>query len=62
MRRFDVRFVDVVWPGDTLTCAATITREYERTGERHVDVELTCTRQTGELAVRGTATFVVTGT
>ena len=62
VRRFNVRFVDVVWPGDALTCAAIITREYDEAGERHVDVELTCTRQTGELAVRGTATLVVTGT
>ena len=59
VRRFRVRFLDVVWLGDTLTCTATIERSYVHRGERRVDLELTCTRQTGALAVRGAATFVV---
>jgi acyl dehydratase len=61
VRRFKARFVEVVWPGDTLTCAATVVRSYAHGGERRVDLELTCTRQTGALAVHGEATFVVAG-
>jgi acyl dehydratase len=59
LRRLHVRFVSVVWPGDVLTCAASAGPEYEAGGERRVDVGLTCTRQTGEVAVRGTAAFAI---
>jgi acyl dehydratase len=59
VRRFQVRFAGIVWPGDTLTCAATVTRAYEQDGERRVDVDVTATRQTGDVAVRGTATFAL---
>ena len=60
VRRFQVRFVGIVWPGDTLTCSATVTRAYEQDGEARVDVAITATRQTGDVAVRGTATFALT--
>jgi acyl dehydratase len=60
VRRFQVRFLGIVWPGDTLTCAATVTDAYEQDGERRVDVDISATRQTGAMAVRGTATFALT--
>ena len=59
VRRFGVRFSEQVWPGDTLTFTGTIVKTYEEGGERKVDLELTCTRQTGGGAVEGWATFVV---
>lgn len=59
VRRFTVRFSEQVWPGDTLTCAGTVVKKYDDAGERKVDLELTCTRQTGGVAVEGSATFVV---
>lgn len=61
IRRFRVRFVEQVWPGDTLSCSGVVEREYEDAGERRVDVELVCSRQTGGVAVLGWATFVVEG-
>jgi acyl dehydratase len=57
VRRFRVRFSEQVWPGDTLTCAGTVTREYRAGDESFVDIELVGTRQTGGIAVRGWATF-----
>ncbi len=60
VRRFNTRFRDVGWPGDTFTCTACITRKYEFEGESRVDLELLCTRQTGGIAAEGTATFAVT--
>jgi acyl dehydratase len=57
VRRFRVRFSEQVWPGDTLTCTGTVVREYEENGNSLVDIELTCARQTGGVAVRGWATF-----
>ena len=60
LRSFGVRFVDVVWSGDSVTCAATVTRTYVESGEQRVDVELSATRQTGAVAARGSATFALT--
>jgi acyl dehydratase len=58
VRRFGVRFREQVWPGDVLTCSGTVTAvSAEHAGERLV-VELTATRQTGGVAITGTAEFV----
>jgi acyl dehydratase len=59
LRRFQVRFVSVVWPGDVVTCSATVEREYDDDGERRVEVALRATRQTGDVAVQGSAVFAV---
>jgi acyl dehydratase len=59
LRRTRVRWKEPVFAGDVLTFRAVIARAYEDGGERKVDVTLTCTRQTGGVAVEGTATFVV---
>lgn len=61
VRRFRIRFVEQAWPGDVLTCAGEVIREYEQDGEPRVEVELTCTRQNGVVAVRAWATFVRDG-
>jgi acyl dehydratase len=53
LRRFKVRFATRVWPGDTITCAGTITRKYEAEGERRVDGEVQAGNQKGEIAVTG---------
>ena len=58
VRTFGVQFREQVWPGDTLTCTGTVTKRYEDGGERLVDLELACTRQTGGAAIKGWATFV----
>jgi acyl dehydratase len=57
LRSVRVRFMEIVRLGDTLVCAARITRVDEHAGERLAEVELTCTRQTGATAIRGAATF-----
>jgi acyl dehydratase len=59
VRRFFVRFVDVVWPGDTLTCTGEVVRTYVHENEQCVDIDLLCRRQTGDAVVRGSATFHV---
>jgi acyl dehydratase len=53
IRRFTVRFLEQVWPGDELTCTGVVTAVE---GGR-VEVELTCTRQTGGIAIAGAAVF-----
>jgi acyl dehydratase len=60
IRRYGFQFREQVWPGDTLTCNGAVVKRYEEDGERRIDLELTCTRQTGGAAIKGWATFVVT--
>jgi hypothetical protein len=59
VRRFNVQFREQVWPGDTLVCSGEVVRRYDDEGERKVDLELTCDREGGGTAIRGSATFVV---
>lgn len=60
IRRFKVRFVDQMWPGDELTCKARITGIVgEPGGGRRVTLEISALRQTGTTALLGTAEFVV---
>lgn len=61
VRRVAMRWREPVFPGDTLTFAAKVTKKYEEAGERRVDVELSCAKQTGAIAVTGTASYVVPG-
>lgn len=59
VRKTKVRWKEQVWPGDVLTCSGKIARTYEESGEKKVDLELVCTKQTGGVAVQGWMTFVV---
>jgi acyl dehydratase len=54
LRRFQVRFAKQVWPGDTLTCSATVTAKHD--DERLVDVDCQVTNQDGVEVLTGTAT------
>jgi len=59
VRRFGVRFREQVWPGDVLTCSGTVTAVSAEGDADRVSVELTAARQTGGIAVAGSAEFVV---
>jgi acyl dehydratase len=59
LRRFRVQFREQAWPGDELTYSGSVVDEREEDGQRVVDVELLCTRQTGGTHLKGWATFVV---
>jgi acyl dehydratase len=58
MRRFKVRFVSMVWPGDILTCEGSIASIEEDGRETTIKLELRCHSQ-HELALLGWATFVI---
>jgi acyl dehydratase len=53
VRRFTVRFLEQVWPGDELTCTGVVTA----VTDARVEVDLACTRQTGGVAIAGSASF-----
>ena len=61
LRRFQVRFSKQVWPGETLSCTATVAglRDAEESGVGLVDVECQVVNQDGEAKLTGTATAAV---
>lgn len=62
LRSYSVRFVEKVWPGDTLTATAVVTRaDIGEAGEAGTDVELelTVTNQDGGVVLRGLARAAV---
>ena len=59
VRKYKVRWKEQCWPGDVLSFSGRVAKRYEENGERRVDLDLVCTRQTGGVAVQGWATFVV---
>lgn len=61
VRAFKVRWKEPVWPGDVLTIGGRVAGRTEKDGERRVEVELVCSRQTGGVAAQATAVFVVPG-
>jgi len=61
LQKFGVRFVNQVWPGDTLTATATVDAIREEDGEHLVDLTVTTLNQDGKPVVTGTATARVDG-
>src|SRR6476469_6800299 len=59
VRRLQVRFAKQVWPGDVLTCVATVTGKRDEGGEHLVDLELIVANQNGDQAISGAATAAV---
>jgi acyl dehydratase len=58
LRRFQARFVKIVWPGDVLTARGRVVdRRFEGDGRYAIDLELWAENQRGELVVKGAATF-----
>jgi acyl dehydratase len=59
IRRVRIRWKEPVFPGDTLTFHAAVARTYEESNQRYAELNLTCTKQTGAIAVTASAVFVV---
>ncbi len=58
LRKFQARFVKIVWPGDVLTARGRVVdRRFEEGGGYAIDIEVWAENQRGELVVRGLATF-----
>jgi acyl dehydratase len=60
VRRFGVRFREQVWPNDVLTCSGTVASIVPDGEGDRVTVDLAATRQTGGVAISGTAEFLIT--
>jgi acyl dehydratase len=59
LRTFAIRFTGQVWPGDELSLTGHVERIEETDGVRLAHLTLAVTRQTGDDAIRATATAVV---
>lgn len=57
VRKTRIRWKEQVWPGDVLTMTGAVVKTYEEAGETRADVELSCARQTGAVAVQVWMTF-----
>jgi acyl dehydratase len=55
VRRYKVRFLERVWPGDILQAEGRVSRVFDCGGERRAQLDLTLRRQDGETVVSGTA-------
>lgn len=53
LRRYNVRFIKMVWPGDTVVCKGRITDRYGDSGRYFAEVDLWAENQKGELVMRG---------
>ncbi len=53
--RYQVRFSKQVWPGDTLTCTATITALHDEGDHGVADCDLTVKNDKGDTCLTGTA-------
>jgi len=56
LTNYGVRFVNQVWPGDTLTGTAQVTEIREEDGQQLVDLTLTTVNQDGTPVLTGSAT------
>ena len=57
LRRIKVRFKTMTWPGERITCRATVTAVEEQAGKRLVYCDIQTENQHGEPKVVGSATF-----
>jgi acyl dehydratase len=59
LKNYGVRFVNQVWPGDTLTATATVEAIREENGQHLADFSVTTVNQDGKPVVTGTATALL---
>ncbi|MBI1725526.1 MAG: hypothetical protein HYR52_07830 [Candidatus Tectomicrobia bacterium] len=61
LRKFRIRFSAQAWPGDMVLCKARVTRCYEESGEKRVEVEAEAVTQRGDVLIKATATAAPQG-
>jgi acyl dehydratase len=53
MRRYNVRFIKMVWPGDTVVCKGRVSDRHGTGGRYFVEIDLWAENQRGELLMKG---------
>jgi hypothetical protein len=59
LRRYSVKFIKIVWPGDTVVCKGRVTDRYGDQGRYYAEIDLWAENQKGELVMKGQATIQV---
>lgn len=57
LRRYHVRFIKMVWPGDTVVCKGRVSDRFGEGGRYFVEVELWAENQRGELVMKGNSSI-----
>jgi acyl dehydratase len=57
--KFSVKFIKLIWPGDTVVCKGRVSDRYSETGKYFVELDVWAENQKGELVLRGAATLQV---
>lgn len=55
MRRYNVRFIKMVWPGDTVVCKGRVSDRHGSGGRYFVEIDLWAENQRGELVMKGSS-------
>jgi len=53
LRRYQVRFIKMVWPGDTVVCKGRVSDRHGSGGRYFVEIDLWAENQRGELLMKG---------
>ncbi len=59
VRRFAVKFIRMIWPGDTLVCRGRVSDRHGKDGKYYVELDVWAENQKGELVLRGAVTLQV---
>jgi len=55
LRKYSVRFIKMVWPGDTVVCKGRVIDRFGDSGRYYADLELWAENQKGELVMKGSS-------
>jgi acyl dehydratase len=55
LRRYNVRFIKMVWPADTVVCKGRVTDRHGASGRYFAEIDLWAENQRGELVMKGAA-------
>ncbi len=59
LKKFTVKFVKMLWPGDTLVCKGRVSDRHGEGGKYFVELDVWAENQKGELVLKGLATLRV---
>lgn len=57
--KFNVKFIKLIWPGDTIVCKGRVSDRHGEGGKYFVELDVWAENQKGELVLRGNATLQV---
>ena len=59
LKKFSVKFIKMLWPGDTLVCKGRVSDRHGDAGKYFIELDVWAENQTGGLVIRGNVTLKV---